>query len=206
MKLKDFIEKKQVKRVDRDVSLAKSLVITAETDLNFLKDLEINDNSARKIMSNHCDVLRSILEAISALDGYKIYSHEAFTYFLKEKDEIVIAEKFDRFRKIRNRINYYGKNISIEEVKENVAEITELIVILKIKYLSTGSIVVKVKCGKPETKIVKEVDGVVYLDVKVKPVRGEANREVIKFFSRKFGCSVKIIKGKKSSVKVLRVE
>lgn len=86
-------------------------------------------------MSNYYDVLRSILEAISTLDGYKIYSHEAYTYFLKEKGESLIADKFDRFRIIRNKINYYGKPITVEEVKENVSVITRLIDELKRKYL-----------------------------------------------------------------------
>jgi len=126
----------QVKKVTKDLSLAKSLIITSRQDLEFLKDLEINDVSARKIMSNYYEVLRSILEAIAALDGYKIYSHEAFTYFLIEKKEEIIATKFDRFRKIRNKINYYGKNISIEEVNENVTEILNIIKKLEQKYTS----------------------------------------------------------------------
>ncbi len=135
MKLSDFIEKGQVRKASQDVPLAKSLISTAETDLKFLDGLEIGQNSARKIMSNYYDVLRSVLEAISAIDGYKIYSHEAFKYFLIEKDEPVIAEKFDRFRRIRNGINYYGKNITPEEVKENVNEMIKLIAALKRKHL-----------------------------------------------------------------------
>lgn len=136
MKLKDFIDKGLVKRANKDVSLAKSLINSAENDLKFLENLEINEISARKIMSNYYDVLRSITEAISALDGYKIYSHDAFTYFLIEKGENLFAEKFDRFRRIRNKINYYGKPISVEEVKENVKEIIKLINEIKRKYLS----------------------------------------------------------------------
>lgn len=85
MKLKDFIEKKQVRKASEDIPLAKSLLRTAEIDLEFLKKLKIDDISARKIMTNYYDVLRSILEAIAILKGYKIYSHEAFTYFLKEE-------------------------------------------------------------------------------------------------------------------------
>lgn len=111
------------------------MLLTAEIDLKFLSGLEINQNSARKIMTNYYDVLRSILEAIAAIDGYKVYSHEAFKYFLIEKSELVIAEKFDRFRRIRNGLNYYGKNITPEEVKENVGEIIKLINELKKKYL-----------------------------------------------------------------------
>jgi len=130
MKFNDFIKIGQVKIAAKDKSLAKSLLITSENDLKFLETLEINKISARKIMSNYYDVLRSILEAISSLDGYKIYSHEAFTYFLKEK-----SEKFDRYRKIRNNINYYGKDVSVEEVKEHSVEIKKIIGILKKRYL-----------------------------------------------------------------------
>ncbi len=135
MKFSDFIESGQAKKALPDAQLAKSLVATADSDLKFLKGLEINENSARKIMSNYYDVLRSILEAIAATRGYKIYSHEAFTLFLKEMGEEIAAEKFDRFRRIRNGINYYGKNISIEETKENISEIAKLIEYFRKKYL-----------------------------------------------------------------------
>lgn len=136
MKLKDFIEKKQVRKASEDIPLAKSLLRTAEIDLEFLKKLKIDDISARKIMTNYYDVLRSILEAIAILKGYKIYSHEAFTYFLKEEGEDLIAKKFDRLRRIRNGINYYGKSISIEEVGEIISQISKLIKILREKYLN----------------------------------------------------------------------
>lgn len=136
MKFNDFIKTGQVRKARKDSSLAKSIMSTSKLDLIFLSKLEINKESARKIMSNYYDVLRSILEAVAAIDGYKIYSHEAFTFFLKEKQENVISEKFERFRKIRNGINYYGNNISIEEVKEYVPEIIKLIELLKNKYLN----------------------------------------------------------------------
>ena len=136
MKFSDFIEKGLVKHALLDISLVKSLVATAEDDLKFLSSLPINNNSARKLMSNYYDILRSILEAITALDGYKVYSHEAFTFYLKEKGENAVAEKFDRFRKIRNGINYYGKSISADETRENTAEMAKLITLLKMKYLS----------------------------------------------------------------------
>ena len=69
------------------------------------------------------------------MDGYKILSHEAFTYYLIERGEDLLASKFDRFRKIRNGINYYGKNVQIEEAKEYSQEMLKLINILKEKYL-----------------------------------------------------------------------
>ena len=135
MNLQDFINKQQVRKATKDISLAKSLLLNAKSDIEFLDRLEIDTISARKIMCNYYDVLRSILEAITALDGYKIYLHEAFTFYLKGKGENVFAEKFDRFRKIRNGINYHGKGISIEEAKENKDQIKKLIGLLIEKYL-----------------------------------------------------------------------
>ena len=135
MKFGDFIKQGQVKIASKDTILAKSLVKTARKDLEFLEHIELNENSARKLTTNYYDVLRSILEAISAIDGYKIYSHEAFTYFLKEKGEEILAVKFDRFRKIRNRINYYGEDISVEEARDNIEEMKNIIRTLIEKYL-----------------------------------------------------------------------
>jgi len=48
----------------------------------------------------------------------------------------LLSVKFDKFRKIRNDINYYGKNISPEEVKEYSKEITNLIKELKQKFIN----------------------------------------------------------------------
>ena len=135
MKFEDFIEKGQVRVASIDKALAKSLIKNTKDDLKFLNSLTINEQSSRKLMVNYYDSLRSILEAISSMNGYKIYSHEAFTYFLKEKNEEALSNKFDRFRKIRNSINYYGEDISIEAAKENIKEIKKIIKILLNQYL-----------------------------------------------------------------------
>ena len=127
MKFEGFIKNRQVKNAIKDVQLAKSLLSTAEQDLKFFKTLPINNISARKIVSNYYDILRSTLEALASLEGYKVYSHEAFTYYLKENVEGDTSRKFERLRKIRNSINYYGKEISAEEAKELVNEILALI-------------------------------------------------------------------------------
>jgi len=136
MKLNDFIKKGIVKKSEKDAALAKSLTANLSGDLEFLNSLEISEKSARKIMSNYYDCLRTIIEAMAALDGLKSYSHEAFAFYLKEnKNEEIISEKFDRFRKIRNGIEYYGKDASKEEVLEHKKEILRVIAALKEKYL-----------------------------------------------------------------------
>ncbi|MBU3906906.1 MAG: hypothetical protein KKA64_01515 [Nanoarchaeota archaeon] len=135
MKFEDFIRNGQVKKVSKDIFLIKSLYKNTLNDLKYLNTQKIDVLSARKILSNYYDCLRSILEAIASLFGYKIYQHEAFAYFLKENGEELNSLKFDRFRKIRNKINYYGEEISVKESEEIVNEIKELINELIEKYL-----------------------------------------------------------------------
>jgi len=104
--------------------------------MEFLNEIKITQKSARKTMSNYYDCLRAVIEAMAALDGIKSYSHEAFTFYLKEnKKESILSEKFDRLRKIRNGIEYYGKEISEEEVKDHKKEILKIIEALRNKYL-----------------------------------------------------------------------
>lgn len=135
MKFNDFIKRKELRKAEFDPELFKSLIKTAELDMKFLEKTKIDECSARKIMSNYYDVLRSLLEAMALREGYKVYSHEAFTFYLREKGENEISLKFDRFRKKRNAINYYGENISVEEVKEYSEEMRRIINELKEKYL-----------------------------------------------------------------------
>src|SRR3989344_377629 len=127
MRFEDFIREGQVRRGKKDANLAKSLFLKTMKDRDFFDDLEVNENSARKLVSNYYDFLRSILEAMAALDGFKVYNHEAFTYYLKEKKEDVAAVKFDRLRQIRNGINYRGNDIDINEAKEIIESIKDLI-------------------------------------------------------------------------------
>ena len=138
MKFSDFIHDGQVRRSGNDKNLAEALIRQAMEDMDFFDGLEVNDKSSRKLVSNYYDFLRSVLEAMTALDGYKVYSHEAFYYYLKEKEEEVISLKFDRFRKLRNRINYYGKNISSTVAKEMIKDIKNTIDSLINKYFLGG--------------------------------------------------------------------
>ena len=135
MKFKDFIQEGYVKKTRENKSLIESLLKNSKRDLEFLRGLKIDKNSSGKLMTNYYDVLRSILEAICSKEGYKVYSHKAYTFFLKEIKEEEISIKYDRLRRIRNSISYYGKEISIEETRENINEIKKMINYLTKKYL-----------------------------------------------------------------------
>lgn len=77
-----------------------------------------------------CDIYEGVLEISHALtikNGYSIKNHVCITNFFKDflkKEEI--SAKFDKYRKIRNNILYYGKIINTEIGKEDIKELTNL--------------------------------------------------------------------------------
>ena len=136
MKFEDFIKEGKVRKATPDRFMAESIIKNTFEDLKFLEQTKLTELSKRKLVTNYYDSLRSLLEAISILKGYKIYSHEAFTPFLEEelKDKI-LSIKFDRFRKIRNGLNYYGKSIQLNEAKEIIEELKRVINEIKQKFI-----------------------------------------------------------------------
>ena len=84
----------------------------------------MDDVTAESKLSLAYDSLREILEALSLENGYKIYNHECYTAFLKEiLKESGKGDDFDDIRKIRNAINYYGKEVSVEEAETIIKKI-----------------------------------------------------------------------------------
>jgi len=135
MNFEDFIKSKKVRKGTPDMQLAKSLIKMSENHLKSIEDMRLTEVSSATIMTNYYESLREIVEAIASIDGYKVYSHEAFTYFLKEKGEDLISIKFDNYRKIRNSVNYYGKPVEVGITEANINEIKKIIRELKEKFL-----------------------------------------------------------------------
>ena len=136
MKWQDFIDERKVKRTNKDVSKIKSLIKMSDNLIISLSRMKIDYINSSMILSNYYEALRQIVESISILHGFIVYSHEAFTSFLSEVlHDNILAKKFDRFRKMRNGVNYYGKNIDLETAKDAADEIPLLIKRLKDSYL-----------------------------------------------------------------------
>jgi len=136
MNFKDFINEGKARKTTPDRLMADSIIRNTLEDLKFLEQTKLTELSKRKLIVNYYDSLRSLLEAISLLKGYKIYLHEAFSYFLKENlNQDILALKFERFRKIRNGLNYYGKSIELKEAEEIIKEIKLVINEIKQKFI-----------------------------------------------------------------------
>ena len=136
-RFKQSIEQGYVKVINSDRIKAKSLVKSADEAIYSAKRIPFEINTLKSIIRELYEGLRQFCEAIGYVKGYKFLSHEAITYFIEEiLNEPKLSAKFDRYRKIRNGINYYGNDVSEETVKEALVEIPELISQLK-KHIKT---------------------------------------------------------------------
>jgi hypothetical protein len=127
MDFNECIKKKIAKEVTKDEELIASLIKTSQNKLDSGSKLELNDITSSSKISLLYDSLRELLEALAIKNGYKIYNHECYTYFLKEiLNESNKGDEFDDLRKIRNSINYYAKDISIKEAEDVLERLRKL--------------------------------------------------------------------------------
>ena len=127
MDFNECIKKRIAKEVKEDKELIASLIKTSQNKFDSEKKLELSEVTSSSKISLLYDSLRELLEALAIKNGYKIYNHECYTYFLKEiLNESIKGDEFDELRKIRNSINYYAKDISVEEAKDVLKRIIKL--------------------------------------------------------------------------------
>ena len=127
MDWKECIKKKIAKEIKTDADLIKSLVKTSNNKIQSEEKLNLDDSTSGSKISLAYDSLRELLEVLAIKKGYKIYNHECYTYFLKEiLNESIKGDEFDELRRIRNSINYYGKDVSISESREILQRIKNL--------------------------------------------------------------------------------
>ena len=125
----DCKQKKLAKKITSDPELIKSLIHSSTNKNASQKTLVLTEITAVSKVSLAYDAVREKLEALAVKNGWKIYNHECYCSFLKEIiNESELADMFDLLRKVRNDLNYYGKNISVADA---TARIEELETVLK---------------------------------------------------------------------------
>ncbi|MBU2589158.1 MAG: hypothetical protein KJ939_03555 [Nanoarchaeota archaeon] len=126
MDWKGCIKKNLVKEIKVDENLIKSLINSAKVKID--AEESIPKKFSEPKISLIYDALRMFLEGLALKNKFKIYNHECYVFFLKEiLKRSDLASKFDKARKIRNAINYYGKRINEKESKQIIKEIKLLI-------------------------------------------------------------------------------
>ncbi len=132
MNFQKSMEEGYVKKVPPDRIKAQGLIKASQEAIITAAKIPFEPNSFKSIIRELYEGLRQYCEALGILRGYKFSSHEAITHFLAEVlKENTISARFDRYRKLRNGINYYGDDVAPETVKEALKEIPEITKMLK---------------------------------------------------------------------------
>lgn len=132
MSFENLIKDGFVKRVPIDIVRAKSLIKSSGQALSTAKIILFKEETLKTIFRELYESLREYCEALGYIKGYKFLNHESITNFLDEiLGEKEISLRFDRYRKLRNGINYYGNTIEMQTLKEALIDIPSLINKLK---------------------------------------------------------------------------
>ena len=126
MDLDDCYKKGFIRRVRENRELVKSLIEMSKSKEITVNSSDINSVSISSQVSLAYESLREILEAVSISKGYKVTSHLCLGELLKSLIKDFDFNNFDRFRYIRNGINYYGTMIEIKQGKEIIKKIFEM--------------------------------------------------------------------------------
>ncbi len=125
----------KVKKVMPNKIRASSLFKSSVQAIETAKAIPLDIITSKTILRELYEGLREYCEAIGYLNGYKFLDHESIGFFLRDVlKEQSIFKKFDRYRRLRNGINYYGNDIEIETVKDAISEIPKIIKKLKSYY------------------------------------------------------------------------
>lgn len=128
MNFENSINEGKAKKVMPNKIRASSLFKSSIQAIETAKIILLTPNSLKSILRELYEGLREYCEGIGYLKGYKFLDHESITYFLRDiLKEYSVSIRFDRYRKLRNGINYYGENIDIKTVGEAIIEIPRLI-------------------------------------------------------------------------------
>ena len=126
MDWRECIKQRIVKEVKKDKNLIVSTREIAEIKIESVGVLP--DIYYISKISLLYDALREYLESLSLEKGYKIYNHECYSAFLKEILNLPNeADLFDKLRRIRNGINYYGRKVREDEAAQVISDLNSLI-------------------------------------------------------------------------------
>lgn len=105
-----FLKKGDVKRQIPDENLSNATLRDSLERLELAKTL-LKKEKPKYVLENAYEAMREAADSILYYEGFKSFSHEAsIIYLLKKGFSEQDIYEFDRFRKIRNGIKYYGKD------------------------------------------------------------------------------------------------
>lgn len=115
MDLNECFRKGLIKKTLIDNNLIYSLIEMSNIKQKTVESATINSFNVSAYVSLAYDSLRELLECVCISKGFKVISHICISELLREEFTFFDYMSFDRLRRIRNNINYYGKKIELRE-------------------------------------------------------------------------------------------
>lgn len=113
-----FLKKGDVKRQSPNKNLAYSAFKEGLERVDFARQL-LHKARPKYVLENAYEAMREAADSILYLKGFKSFSHEAsIIYLIKEGFNEKDILEFDRFRRIRNGIKYYGKGCDLSDAEQ----------------------------------------------------------------------------------------
>lgn len=83
---------------------------------------------AKYCFENMYEALRELADCIANFEGLKFYSHEISISYLSNKKilDSALIDRFDSFRRTRNKSKYYGEGISFEKLHESIEDMKKI--------------------------------------------------------------------------------
>lgn len=120
MNIQYWIMKGMLRSRQKDLEKIKSMINSAEINVEVAKSIKINNNTSTLVFREIYESIRQLGDAKLWLIGYEPQNHEVSMEILKEfniKDKVKL-NSLDRIKKIRHDINYRGFRTSIEQAEE----------------------------------------------------------------------------------------
>ena len=126
MDLEECYRKGFIRKCRIDIELIKSVMEMSAIKEEEVKNAKINERNISVYVSMAYDSLREIMEAICISKGFKVTSHLCIGELLKTLVKDFDFVSFDRFRYIRNGINYYGTKVDLSQGKEIIEKMMRM--------------------------------------------------------------------------------
>ncbi len=111
---------------EKDSNKAQELFAFAQHKLLFWKEVEEKAQKYPSLfLEGYYEIIKELIVAILALDGWTCSNHEClFQYLSEKKPELELDFKYlDEFRKLRNKIDYHGTKVSATLWEQNKLKI-----------------------------------------------------------------------------------
>jgi len=122
----------KVIKISPNFERSKSLLSSAKNTIKFVESHKIDNENAPILLTNFYEAVLEICHALLFQKGFKVLDHLSVGYYIKD---ILKHEEyfniFNKSRKLRNNIVYYGKKIGKETAEEYIDDLKKLINFIK---------------------------------------------------------------------------